>query len=126
MRFTLIFLTLVFSITNFGCVPNYDYTFEKVTHSMGKKLDAKIWMFTGTKPPPLNLTDKNEFMNDVNVVLEKLGLPRIKQAVVEKSSITGFRTDRGIYEWNSYPLGTLKVVRHSGSYDSIWKVILED
>lgn len=113
-----------------GCAKKYDYTYELQTEFLGKKLDAKVWILNGEKLPPINLYDQTAFVNDVNTVLQKLNLPKVTHAVVEKSSITKFRTDRGEYEWTDYPLGTLQIMRHTdesffrGKYDCIWKIII--
>jgi hypothetical protein len=106
-------------------VNKYDYSYEIITHSMGKKLDAKIYMFNGKRLPRLHLNNKTEFVNDVNKALHELNLPKIIYPVVDLESLTGFRTDRGFYEWPNYPLGKLQVERHTfNGYDCIWKIYI--
>lgn len=104
----------------------YDYTFKTVTEKSG----AKSWIFTGSHKPRLDINF--QFVNDVNTVLNKIGLPKIDHSVREKEQITHSRLDRGIFEWKNYPLGTLTIHRSMDKnsnyedYDCIWKVTLSE
>ena len=113
-RNTYKYFIVIFGFIIMGCSTKYDYSYKIVTHSMGKKLDATQYLFTGSPKPPLELNNKNDFLNNVNTALEKLNLPRVNYYVTEKSKMTGFRLDRGIYEWEDYSLGTLQIHRGNG------------
>lgn len=113
-----------------GCFENkktqYDYSFELTTEISG----AKSWIFKGKYRPPLNLNNDSVFINHINRALGEIGLPNIYTRVLEKELKTGYRQDRGIYEWVDYPLGVLQITRSTENnanhnlYNCIWKITL--
>jgi len=123
-KIVLLFLTLiVFSCFN-DKKPEYDYSFTE------SKINDRIvnWIFTNKYKPPLNLEDENQFIKDVNSVLDSIGIPRINTKVIEKEKLTKSRYDRAIFEWENYPEGKLIITRNTdkdvnyNTYDCIWKV----
>ena len=109
-----------------SCTTNYEYKYLEQKEYLGKPINNKNWIFEGNKLPRLNLYDEDEFIRDINEALDIVGLPHIHSKVPEKSEITGFRGDRAIFEWESYPQGTLLVFRTSRSYgDCIWKIMVK-
>lgn len=111
-------LILTLTILIFGCTPN------KPTESSGnlenvdsltssdnrQKLDfayqeserngITCYIFHESKKPILKLTGHD--ISDVNEVLAYLNLPEVDDIVREQEMITGSRTGRGKYLWNSY------------------------
>ena len=123
--FFIIGISLVLNACN--SVTEYDYSTRKTTGRSG----AIMWIFEGEYKPPLKLKNDSTFISSVNLVLTKLELPKISNVAIEKEKLTGYRTDRGTYEWADYPLGQLRIQRSSDSdinydnYDCIWKVIIK-
>lgn len=123
-----IFKVLVLLVFITSCNTEYDFSYNKVTETSG----ATSWIFEGNYKPPLHLSDDAAFVHSINLVLDTLQLPLVEKAVLEKEKITGFRTDRRIFEWDVYPLGILRVTRSSAKdakyndYDCIWKVTLTE
>jgi len=116
-----------------SCAPEprgttYDYSCRKVTERSG----ATSWIFEGKHRPPLELDGGSGFVVSVNRALQAAGLPGVVGAVPERSSITGFRGDRGRYQWKRYAKGPLTVARSLCTdvryqhYDCIWKVTVEE
>ena len=108
-------------------VTEYDYSTRKTTGRSGEIM----WIFEGEYSPPLKLKNDSTFISSVNLVLTKLELPKISNVAIEKEKLTGYRTDRGAYEWADYPLGQLRIQRsldrdiNYDYYDCIWKVIIK-
>ncbi len=123
--FFIIGISLVLNACN--SVTEYDYSARKTIGRSG----AIMWIFEGEYKPPLKLKNDSTFISSVNLVLTKLELPKISNVAIEKEKLTGYRADRGDYEWADYPLGLLLIQRSSDSdinydnYDCIWKVIIK-
>ena len=104
----------------------YDYSFEKKYDSKG----TLFFEFKGKYKPSLSHESYAKFHTDVNLVLEKLNLPKLSDSYNKKVKIADFRNDFGMYEWSEYPEGQLKILRSSGtdvnfdSYDCINTIIL--
>ena len=109
-------------------LPTTEYRYKITTEKSG----ATSYIFEGNEKPKLNLCGNNICdVASVNDALKFLELPSISDGVSDLSSITGARTDRGLYYWENYSLGTLTIERSlcsSGSenFNCIWKVRIKE
>lgn len=100
------------------------FSYKKATEQSGET----SWIFEGENKPPLNVSDKLEFVRNVNSALNTIGLPTINRSVPERESLTGSRIHRGEFLWDDYQKGPLlihrNVCRDSNykNYDCIWKI----
>ena len=108
---------------------NYEYTVA--TEASG----ATSYIFGSKVKPKLSLKEDGSIadIKTVNVALAYLNLPKISVAVPERETITGQRYDRGVYYWENYPLGSLKIQRSlcrvgnsNKHYDCIWKITVSE
>jgi len=130
-------------------IPDYYYTVSEIDtqHShriiytfLSSDLLMKIERGEEVPPPPeLKLVmDPNgrtftiEDPESLNLILDKLNLPRVKHGAQELFLSTGNQTDIGIYRWDDYPLGTLIVERDiyqnkktMQSYQAISRIIID-
>lgn len=89
-------------------LPTAEYQYAVETGKSG----ITSYNFNENEKPKLDLCGNNICnVSSVNAVLKFLNLPTISKGVAELSSITGYRTDRGLYHWENYPLGTLTIRR---------------
>ena len=49
----------------------YDFSYRKAIEQSG----ATSWIFEGKNKPPLKLSDKTQFIEDINLALDAIGLP---------------------------------------------------
>ena len=102
----------------------YDFSYRKAIEQSG----ATSWIFEGKNKPPLKLSDKTQFIEDINLALDAIGLPMVSHYVPERESLTGSRIHRGEFLWEDYQLGKLLIHRSIcksldyKDYDCIWKI----
>lgn len=75
------------------------YTFHEPFPELKLEMDPNGRTFTLKDP------------ESVNLVLDQLNLPRVKNGVPELYTITGNQTDIGVYRWDNYERGTLILER---------------
>jgi len=84
----------------------YDYSHHHIATDTVEK-----WIFLQHFKPPLNITNDSTFLSSINVILDSIGIDRLKYMVKNKKSFTQKRKDRKTYQWDDYNATTLILKR---------------
>lgn len=82
-----------------GGVPYTRYSFEDPKPKLSLSVDKESGYLRISR------------VTTINIVMDYLGLPKVKNAVPELASITGLSKDTSCYRWDDYPLGILLIKR---------------
>jgi|GEM_PF-4680486 len=102
----ILFVLLSLAACNNKVETAYDYAHHHIATDTVEK-----WIFLQDYKPPLDITNDSTFLRSINVILDSIGIDRLKYMVENKKSFTKKRKDRKTYQWDDYNGKTLILER---------------